>query len=133
MEKTYKEGILPESCPPASAQKREITLYRICKYSVPNDEDFVPYVRLLNEEKYINDCKAYGISFFDNYEIALQKFEKMKTKNVPFRENLKFIAKIRIKEAHGVIDNHANSPHYTLWLFKDAEIAGLEYIEVTEP
>lgn len=70
----YKES-LPSKCPPADASEQEIILFRALSNADANDEiNYIPYSqKYASNEKYKNDCRAHGLSFFDSKEKTIEK------------------------------------------------------------
>lgn len=104
-------GVLPANCPPQEVEAQEMVLYRLI---VPGDlvESFKNHVELFPENiNYPAECKAHGISLFDN----LKPLEYLLSKE---NNTGKAIAKVEIKKDHGVLSKKpSKNGHYTLWAY----------------
>ena len=105
------KAALPTNCPPQDVEEQEKVLYRLI---VPSDpvESFKNHVELFPEKmQYQTECKAHGISLFDN----LKPFENLLSKE---NNTGKAIAKVEIKKNHGVLTKKpSKNGHYTLWVY----------------
>jgi hypothetical protein len=112
---------LPKNCPPFDSESQEMTLYRLF---VPNDviESFKSHRELFPADlKYALECKANGLSFFDNITAV---------KELLARENNsgKVIAEVKINKDLGLLTKKASKKgHFTLWLFKNANLSTVTY------
>lgn len=119
------KSILPANCPPSEVEEQEIVLYRLI---VPGDpvESFKNHVELFPERQHYNlDCKAHGISLFDN----IKPIEDLLTKE---NNSGKVIAKVSIKKNHGVLSKKPSKKgHYTLWAYNnfDPTIISIELVK----
>lgn len=108
----YKSN-LPKNCPPSDVEENDIVLYRLI---VLGDmvKSFENYVEIYPENlDFIDNCKAYGLSFFNN-------IEKVKSLLMKDNNQNKMIAKVTIKKKFGVINKKPGKcGHYSLWLFEN--------------
>jgi len=119
---------LPKNCPPKEVSEKEIDLYRL----IAEDDiqgSFETHVELFpDREDFKTNCKANGISFFDNVDALLPLLEK------EINEDKK-IACVRISEDMGKISNKPTKRgHYTLWVYENANIEKIKFeiIEIGE-
>lgn len=116
---------LPLNCPPSETSEQNIFLFRLF---VPDDleESFKNHVELfpLNISYYSN-CKAYGLSFFDNLDAALDLLKKENNEG-------KVIAKVELTEQYGKLTNKATKKgHYTLWPYLNFDPHNVKYEIIT--
>lgn len=111
---------LPHNCPPRDVSERGISLFRLVIPS-NNAESFKNHVELFPDRNDLkNHCKANGLSFFDNIEALLPLLEK----DINYDKK---IARVTITEDLGKVSNTpTKSGHYTLWLYKSADIEKIE-------
>lgn len=105
------KSALPANCPPSEVEEQEKVLYRLIVLGYPV-ESFKNHVELFPENKYYpTECKAHGISLFDN----LKPVETLLSKE---NNTGKAIAKVEIKKNHGVLTKKpSKNGHYTLWAY----------------
>lgn len=105
------KSTLPANCPPSEVEEQNKILYRLV---VPGDpvESFKNHVELFPENvNYQTECKAHGISLFDNLTPVKDLLSKENNTG-------KAIAKVEIKEDYGVLTKKPSKKgHYTLWAY----------------
>lgn len=109
---TYKET-LPENCPFADAKEDQRILFRIFSEESPSGNNFMCYVSINpGRTDLVTNCKAYGLSFFDSREVAIDYIKRNPSLG-------RFVAAVEVKPEHGrlMLTNKRNG-HYTLWLYK---------------
>ena len=113
----YKEN-LPPYCPLARASEDEMVLYRLFLSERNHQENYIPY--FVNHPKYINHCKAYGISLFDSKEVAIE----YALRNPDLG---RYVAQVSIKRKHGkIVLTNKKTGHYTLWLYSSFDLQTLD-------
>ena len=65
----------PANCPPEKASDKERTLFRLCKNSTLNEDDFVSYYEE-NPSKFKNKVNAYGLSAFPSEQACWAAMDK---------------------------------------------------------
>lgn len=117
MELKYQKEINSiENCP-VENQKGEKILFR-CVENPMDINSFQPNAVLL-KPKFQNNCLAWGLSLFSNYDSAKQMLNNL-SKNK--RTNYSKIAKSKLTEDDGIKHNSKNKNHYTFYPAESLDI-----------
>lgn len=105
-----------DNCP-LENQKGEKLLFR-CVENPMTEKSFIPNAVLL-KPKFQDNCLAWGLSLFSNYDSAKQMLNNLsKNKQV----NYSNIAKSILTDLDGVKHNSKNKKHYTFYPEKNTDI-----------
>ena len=105
-----------ENCP-VENQKGEKILFR-CVENPMTEKSFIPNAVLL-KPKFQDNCLAWGLSLFSNYDSAKQMLNNLsKNKQV----NYSNIAKSKLTDLDGIKHTSKNKKHYTFYQEKNADI-----------
>lgn len=117
MELKYQKNInLIENCP-VDSQKGEKILFR-CVENPMTEDSFIPQAVLL-KPKHQNNCLAWGLSLFSNYDSAKQMLNNLsKNKSI----NYSSIAQSNLTDIDGIKHNSKNKKHYTFYPEKNTDI-----------
>ena len=117
MQLEYQEKLdLIENCP-LENQKGEIVLFR-CVENPMTHSSFIPNAVLL-KPKFQDNCLAWGLSLFSNYDSAKQMLNNLsKNKQV----NYSNIAKSNLTDFDGIKHYSKNKKHFTFYPKKNINI-----------
>lgn len=105
-----------ENCP-VENQKGEKILFR-CVENPMTENSFIPNA-VLQKPKLQNNCLAWGLSLFSNYDSAKQMLNCLsKKKQVKYST----IAKTKLTDFDGVTHNSTNKIHFTFYPEKNIDI-----------
>lgn len=117
MELKYQKEINSIDNCPSENQKGEKILFR-CVENPMSINSFQPNAVLL-KPKFHNNCMAWGLSLFSNYDSAKQILNNLsKNKSVNYSK----IAKSNLSEKDGIKHNSKNKKHYTFYPEKSLDI-----------
>ncbi len=127
----YKEK-LPVNCPPKSAVENDIViLYRIFQGNRLEASEFIPYNRLYpNNKRFQQMCDAFAISFYTDYDSALNKYQEILSKGKKMGH---FIAKLQIRSKSGKLKINSRTGHCNFWFYECFDIYNdIECLEIIE-
>ena len=104
-----------ENCP-LENQKGEKILFR-CVENPMTENSFKPHA-VLQKPKFQDNCLAWGLSLFSNYDSAKQTLHNLsKNKQV----NYSNIAKSNLTDLDGIKHNGKNKKHFTFYPKKNSD------------
>ena len=112
---------LPNNCPTSNASENdEIILFRIFEQAAIDESEFKPYVDKYKEDpRWKQQCDAYAVSFYTEYNLALDTYNKSKSKNNIIGN---YIAKLKISPKIGKIKCNKLSGHCNFWFYSGFRI-----------
>jgi hypothetical protein len=117
MELKYQKEINSIKDCPVENQKGEKTLFR-CVENPMDINSFQPNAVLL-KPKFQDNCLAWGLSLFSNYDSAEQMLNNLSKKK---RTNYSEIAQSKLSEEDGIKHASKNKKHYTFYPEKSLDI-----------
>ena len=125
MASEFQAGV-PAHCPPAEAEAKAGTLFRVCAKNPPDAEDYTAHIRSSNKGKQAraksalnrdpNDCKPSGLSVWLS-ESAMRHACKV----FKFTEG-KFIYKTEVGENDGKVQPTGDNEHHTYWPYSATDL-----------
>ncbi|MDY1010337.1 hypothetical protein [Sphingomonas sp. CFBP9019] len=110
---------VPDHCPPAGAEDRDVTLFRVCKTNPPKSEDYVSHINSKDKNKNAiaarklkidpKDCDPSGISVW-----ITEKSMRHACKVFRFTQG-RFVFKTDVVAGEGMLMLTGEEEHHTYW------------------
>lgn len=119
----YQEEINKMKCDLNEFYKQERIAFRWTFDDIKNEKNFRPRF-LLKPDIKRNDCRGWGLSFFDTQDSAKKRLKEI----VGYRKNLykklgTHVATGNLEKADGISDKAHNNGHFTLFEFQDVDLS----------